>query len=106
MESPIAMTAADALPAVRPTPSPSPDVVLLTGATGYVGGRLPRALERAGTPVRCLARRPEALVGRVGESTKVVAGDLLDGSTLAPAMAGTTVAYYPRALDGRAGRLC
>ena len=32
--------------------------VLVTGATGYVGGRLLRALEQAGGRVRCLARRP------------------------------------------------
>ncbi len=32
--------------------------VLLTGATGYVGGRLLGVLERGGRRVRCLARRP------------------------------------------------
>ncbi|HSM14674.1 MAG TPA: NAD-dependent epimerase/dehydratase family protein, partial [Thermoanaerobaculia bacterium] len=38
--------------------------VLVTGATGYVGGRLvPRLLE-AGRPLRCLARDPERLAGR------------------------------------------
>jgi hypothetical protein len=35
--------------------------VLLTGATGYVGGRLLKVLEGRGLRVRCLARRPEAL---------------------------------------------
>src|SRR5437764_6460150 len=39
--------------------------ILLTGATGYVGGRLLPALERRGASVRCLSRRPEALVHRV-----------------------------------------
>jgi uncharacterized protein YbjT (DUF2867 family) len=40
-------------------------LILLTGATGYVGGRLLRALEAKGQPVRCLARRPEFLRPRV-----------------------------------------
>ena len=35
--------------------------ILLTGATGYIGGRLLRRLEAAGYGVRCLARRPEVL---------------------------------------------
>ena len=34
-------------------------LILLTGATGYVGGRLLAALESAGHRLRCLARRPE-----------------------------------------------
>jgi nucleoside-diphosphate-sugar epimerase len=40
--------------------------VLLTGASGYVGGRLLPRLERRGLRVRCLARRPEFLADRVG----------------------------------------
>ena len=42
-----------------------PGPVLLTGATGYVGGRLRRLLEEAGSPLRCLARRPEELAAAV-----------------------------------------
>ena len=34
------------------------ELVLLTGATGYVGGRLLRALEADGRRLRCMARRP------------------------------------------------
>lgn len=68
--------------------------ILLTGATGYVGGRLREALERTGHPVRCLARRPEALRGRVGPHTTVVAGDVLDASSLQAALAGIDTAYY------------
>ncbi len=68
--------------------------ILLTGATGYVGGRLREALERTGHPVRCLARRPEALRGRVGPQTTVVAGDVLDASSLQAALAGIDTAYY------------
>jgi uncharacterized protein YbjT (DUF2867 family) len=52
------------------------------------------ALERRGASVRCLSRRPEALVHRVGRNTTVVAGDVLDPSSLAPALAGVGTAYY------------
>src|SRR6266536_1607749 len=68
--------------------------VLLTGATGYVGGRLLRKLEESGRPVRCLVRRPEALCGRTAEQTEIVHGDVLEPESLQEAFAGVTVAYY------------
>jgi uncharacterized protein YbjT (DUF2867 family) len=68
--------------------------ILLTGATGYVGGRLLHLLERGPIPVRCLARRPEYLTGRTGPLTEVVAGDLLDPESLRRAMQGVRIAYY------------
>ncbi len=71
-----------------------PGFVLLTGATGYVGGRLLRDLEARGTPVRCLARRPDELRPRVSPRTEVVAGDVLDRGSLDAAFAGVTAAYY------------
>jgi len=70
------------------------EVVLLTGATGYVGGRLLKALEQSGRRVRCLARRPEYLRPKVADSTEVVGGDLLDPATLPTAMAGVSAACY------------
>ena len=69
-------------------------LVLLTGASGYIGGRLLKALEKAGWPVRCLARRPDFLRPRVAPSTEVVQADCLDRNSLAPAMAGVHTAYY------------
>jgi uncharacterized protein YbjT (DUF2867 family) len=69
-------------------------VILVTGATGYVGGRLAAALERAGHRVRCVARRPETLRGRVGVGTEVVQGDCLNPASLGPALAGVHTAYY------------
>jgi len=69
-------------------------LILLTGATGYVGGRLVHALEAAGRPVRCLVRRPESLRGRVAASTQIVAGDVLDAAGVRQAMQGVKVAYY------------
>jgi uncharacterized protein YbjT (DUF2867 family) len=68
--------------------------VLLTGASGYVGGRLLSRLEQRGLPVRCLARRPEFLSGRVGPKTEIIQGDVLCPETLAPALEGLHTAYY------------
>jgi uncharacterized protein YbjT (DUF2867 family) len=69
-------------------------LILLTGATGYVGGRLLKVLEQAGHHVRCLARRPQFLSARVAPTSEVVAGDILDRGALAAAMKGMQVAYY------------
>ena len=69
-------------------------LILLTGATGYVGGRLLAVLEESNRRVRCLARRPESLQARVAEGTDVVAGDVLDPDSLVAAMRGVTTAYY------------
>src|SRR6202795_1884269 len=68
--------------------------VLLTGATGYVGGRLLRKLEESGRPVRCMVRRPETLSGRAAEQTEIVRGDVLEPDSLHEALAGVTTAYY------------
>jgi uncharacterized protein YbjT (DUF2867 family) len=68
--------------------------ILLTGATGYVGGVLLPELERRGHVVRCLARRPQKLVGRTGPTTEVIAGDASDPDALARACAGIDVAYW------------
>ena len=68
--------------------------ILLTGATGYVGGRLLPLLEASGHFVRCLARKPEALTARVAPATEVVEGDVLDRAKLDAAMKGVDFAYY------------
>ena len=72
----------------------APGRVLLTGATGYVGGRLLRKLEESGRLVRCMVRRPEVLSGRAAEQTEIVHGDILDPDSLHEALAGVTTAYY------------
>jgi uncharacterized protein YbjT (DUF2867 family) len=72
----------------------SNDLILLTGSTGYVGGRLLRALEQEGRKVRCLARHPEALLRRVAPTTTVVTGDVLDSESLCAAMKGVHTAFY------------
>ena len=69
--------------------------ILVTGATGYIGGRLvPRLLE-AGYQVRCLARDPSRLKDFPWrDQVDVWQGDALDHSSLVDAMRGMNVAYY------------
>ena len=69
-------------------------LVLLTGASGYIGGRLLHGLESSGRRVRCLTRRPEIMQGRVGPATEIVVGDLLDRASLDAAFEGVQIAYY------------
>jgi len=68
--------------------------ILLTGATGYVGGVLLTELEREGHRVRCLARRPGKLAGKTAPDTEIMAGDASDPDDLARACAGIDTAYW------------
>jgi uncharacterized protein YbjT (DUF2867 family) len=69
--------------------------ILVTGATGYIGGRLVPQLLAKGCHVRCLARDPNRLRGRNWEGpVEVVAGDVLDRASLVTAMKGCGTAYY------------
>ncbi|WP_327167557.1 SDR family oxidoreductase [Streptomyces subrutilus] len=78
---------------------------LVTGATGYIGGRLVPELLDAGHRVRCMARTPGKLrdhpwAGRA----EVVAGDVSDRESVAEALRGIDVAYYlVHALGGGSG---
>lgn len=73
----------------------SPSLILVTGATGYIGGRLVPRLLALGHRVRCLVRDPARLQGRPwAGAVEIVAGDVLQPDTLAPALAGVQAAYY------------
>ena len=69
-------------------------LILLTGPTGYVGGRLLKILEENQFRLRCLARRPELLLPKVDSKTDVVKGDVLDRRSLFSAMNGVKIAIY------------
>jgi len=69
--------------------------VLVTGATGYIGGRLVPRLIGAGHDVRVLVRQPERLRDVPwAASVDVVAGDLGDRAAVDRAMDGIEVVYY------------
>ena len=67
--------------------------VLVTGATGYIGGRLVPRLVAMGHRVRCLSRDSARLAGRF-EDVEIVEGDLFDRESVRHALEGIDVAYY------------
>jgi uncharacterized protein YbjT (DUF2867 family) len=73
---------------------PNAPVVLLAGASGYVGGRLIPLLEQQPIALRCLARTPNKLRPLVKESTQIVRGDVLEPPSLDEALQGVKTAYY------------
>ena len=67
--------------------------ILVTGATGYIGGRLVPQLLASGYTVRCLARDAARLEGRF-PGAEVVRGDLFDEASLSAALRDCDIAYY------------
>ncbi|MFF4170751.1 SDR family oxidoreductase [Streptomyces sp. NPDC001744] len=78
-----------------PTAGRAPALCLVTGAGGYIGGRLVPELLDAGHRVRCLARTPANLRDHPwADRVEIVRGDVTDAATLRPAFEGVEVAYY------------
>lgn len=69
----------------------NPGKVLVAGATGFIGIRLVKELVTSGCKVRCLVRRPDAVLPTGAEPA---AGDLLEPATLKAACSGIDTAYY------------
>jgi uncharacterized protein YbjT (DUF2867 family) len=72
----------------------APRLILLTGATGYVGGRLLSRLEHLPYRVRCMTRRPKALRSRASDNVEIVEGDALDPGSLPAALESVDTAFY------------
>ena len=76
-------------------PSTSPSTILVTGATGYVGGRLVPCLLREGYTVRCFVRSADRLRAKPwSDEVEVAVGDALEADTVLPAMEGVDAVYY------------
>ena len=74
---------------------PDTKLILVTGATGYVGGRLVPRLLVEGYRVRCLVRDPTRLQGRSWiNQVELVQGDVLNPASLSAAMHDVQVVYY------------
>jgi len=72
-----------------------PGCILVTGGTGYIGGRLVPRLLAAGHALRVMARDTNRLQGRSWyDEVQVVRGDVLDPQSLHPALEGIDTAYY------------
>lgn len=72
--------------------TPQSGLILITGVSGYVGGRLVRAL--TGRRLRCMARNPESIATRIPKGAEAVQGDVFDRESLGRALAGVDIAYY------------
>jgi len=78
-------------------------LILLTGATGYVGRRLLAALAADGRPVRCMVRDADRFKKGLPRSIEVVGGDVFDEPSLAAALDGAHTAFYLVHSMGRKG---
>ncbi len=68
--------------------------ILITGASGYVGGRLVNQLHKLGYKINCLARQPAFLRPRIADDIKIYQGDVLNKESLVPALRGVDTAFY------------
>jgi uncharacterized protein YbjT (DUF2867 family) len=70
----------------------APLMILVTGASGNVGSCVVRQLIEAGEPVRALTRHPQS--ARFPDRVEVIAGDLADPTSLAPAFVGVDRMFF------------
>jgi hypothetical protein len=86
---------AESSPSTPGWPGPSPSRCLVTGASGYIGGRLVPQLLAAGYPVRGMARDRGKLSDRPWSADiEIVAANALDGTGVLRALHGVDVAFY------------
>lgn len=69
-------------------------IILVTGSTGYIGGRLVTRLMEKGQSVRCLVRDSSRIEGRGWDKVTVFEGDVFNYESILPALEGVEVAYY------------
>lgn len=69
-------------------------LILIAGASGYVGGRLIKKLLQEGHAVRGMSRNGEGLRAKWGEQIEVVEANVLNAPSLPEAFEGVSVAYY------------
>ena len=72
--------------------------VFLTGATGFIGGRLAAALHARGYRLRCLVRSPERARALAALGAELIAGDVTDEAALTQGLRGAQLAYHIAAL--------
>ena len=92
--------------AAPPLPPPSDGLVLVTGATGFVGATLTRALVEDGAPVRIL-RRPSSsldLLGDAADAVEHVEGDVTEWASARAAAEGVAQVYHAAAFVGFGGK--
>jgi len=75
-------------------PNPEAGLILVTGATGYIGGRLVPELIARGYSVRIMVRSDSNYLQKKWPEVEIVKGDAYDKDGLLKALEGVTVAYY------------